>query len=180
MLYPNSHSSWNLTFTKFVPFRAIQPSDLSTPVYETPPSMYSAEGIMKILLNPNIPAERVCQKCPSFVTRSSTFVIDVTSLAHCDDVKKDDFGRWEHKGSHPIPFYEWFRDDGSVGVERCQDGGGKGEVFYLRRVYCTHPSNNKMKRLLAFVTGKLKVHCGGEGLVSIWVEEGGYKYVRIH
>ena len=62
--------------------------------------MYSAEGIVKILLNPNIPAEHVCQKCPSLVTRSSTFVIDVTSLAHFDDVKKDDFGRWEHKGSH--------------------------------------------------------------------------------
>jgi len=91
VLYPNSHSSWNLTFTKFVPFRAIQLSDLSTPVYETPPSMYSAEGIMKILLNHNIPAERVCQKCPSFATCSSTFVIDVTSLAHCD-VKKRTLG----------------------------------------------------------------------------------------
>lgn len=106
--------------------------------------MYSFEGIMKIL-NPIIPAERVYQKCPSFVTCSSTFVIDVTSLVHCDDVKKDDFRRWEHKGSHPIPFYVWFRDDISVGVKRCQDGGGKGEVFYLRRLYCTHPSNNKMR-----------------------------------
>ena len=81
--------------------------------------------------------------------------------------------RWEHKGSHPIPIYVQFRDDGLVGVERCQDGEGKGEVFYLRRLYCTHPPNNKMKRLLSFVTGKLKVHCRGEGLISVWAEEGG-------
>lgn len=96
--------------------------------------MYSAEGIMKILLNPNIPAERVCQKCSSFVTHSSTFVIDITSLAHCDDVKKDDL----EMGAQALPsypIYVWFRDDGSFGVERCQDGGGKGEVFYLRRLY---------------------------------------------
>ena len=28
------------------------------------------------------------------------------------------------------------------------------------------------------MTGKLKVHCRGEGLVSVWAEEGGYKCVR--
>lgn len=135
-------------------FRITGPSDPRTPVYETPPAMYSAEAIMKILLDPKISSERVCRKCPSHVTCSSTFVIDVTSLSHSDDVKKDDFGRWNHKGSHPVPFYVWFRDDGSVGVERCQEGG-EGEVFYLRRLYCTHPSNKDMKRLLAFVTSKL-------------------------
>ena len=127
-------------------FRIMEPSAPKTPVYETPPSMNSAKAIMKILLDPKISSERVCQKCPSRVTCGSTFVIDVTSLSHSDDVKKDDFGNWDHKGSHPVPFYVWFRDDGSVGVEQCQDGR-EGEVFYLRRLYCTHPSDQEMKRL---------------------------------
>ena len=71
------------------------------PVYEEPPSMYTAETIIKVLLNPS---SRICRKCPIGVCKSATYAIDVTTLSHPDDVKKDDFGRWNHKGSHPIPF----------------------------------------------------------------------------
>ena len=128
----------------------------SAPVYETPSAVYSAETIMSILLNPK--KTRVCQVCPHHINRSATYVIDVTALAHPEDVKKDDFGRWEHKGSHPVPFCVRFRDDGSIGVQRSFDGDddGQGDIYYLRRLYCTHPSNPDVKRMLAFITGMFK------------------------
>lgn len=130
------------------PFSFLCRDDSDSPVYEDPPAMYTAEGIVKVLLNPT---KRICKKCPHGVHKGATYVIDVTALSHLDDVKKDDFGRWNHKGSHPIPFHVWFRPDGRAGVECCQ---GVGEnVYCLRRLHCTHPSNPDMKRMLAFLTG---------------------------
>lgn len=132
--------------------------DPDAPIYEAPPDMYTAETIMNVLLNPPL---RVCKKCPRGVRKSATYVVDVTALSHPDDVKKDDFGRWNHKGSHPIPFYVAFRSDGTARVERCHERAEGDNVYYLRRLHCTHPSNPNMKRLLAFLTGvciKCKFH----------------------
>ena len=38
------------------------------------------------------------------VTSNATFVVDITSLKHPDDVRKDFFGKWIHSGSHPFTF----------------------------------------------------------------------------
>ena len=130
--------------------------DADVPVFENPPSSHAAEDIMRILLDPNIDESRVCQKCPYNMTRSATFVIDITALPHPDDIKKDDFGRWKHTGSHPVLFRVWYRQNGSVGMEQCQySRSSTGTIYYLRRLYCTHPSNPDVKRMLAFVTGIL-------------------------
>ena len=110
---------------------------------------------MKILLNPT--SSRVSRVCPHRVTKSSTYVVDVTSLAHPEDVKKDDFGKWDYKGSHPVAFHVCFRNDGSICIERCQNEERQGDIFYLRRLYSTHPSNPEMKRMLAFITGMLNL-----------------------
>ena len=96
-------------------------------VYETPAAIYSAETIMKILLNPT--SSRVSRVCPHRVTKSSTYVVDVTSLAHPEDVKKDDFGKWDYKGSHPVAFHVCFRNDGSICIERCQNEERQGDIF---------------------------------------------------
>ena len=123
------------------------PSLSAAVVYETPAAIYSAETIMKILLNPT--SSRVSRVCPHCVTKSSTYVVDVTSLAHPEDVKKDDFGKWDYKGSHPVAFHVCFRNDGSICIERCQNEERQGDIFYLRWLYSTHPSNPEMKRMLA-------------------------------
>ena len=52
------------------------------------------------------------------MTTDATYAIDVTSLAHRDDVKKDDFGRWNHKGSYPIPVYIKIKGNGKVCVKQ--------------------------------------------------------------
>ena len=123
------------------------PSLSAAVVYETPAAIYSAETIMKILLNPT--SSRVSRVCPHCVTKSSTYVVDVTSLAHPEDVKKDDFRKWDYKGSHPVAFHVCFKNDGSICIERCQNEERQGDIFYLRWLYSTHPSNPEMKRMLA-------------------------------
>ena len=73
------------------------------PVYEVPPERYAAEDI-RILFNPKIDKQRVCKQRPLNIQKSSTFVVDLDSLQHPDDVKKDNFGVWTHSGSHDQKF----------------------------------------------------------------------------
>ena len=53
---------------------------------------------MEILLNPNMNKSVVTHDRPLQVEKSSTFVVDLTSLKHPDDVKKDMYGRWDYSG----------------------------------------------------------------------------------
>ena len=62
------------------------------------------------------------------------------------------FGKWIHSGSHPFTFKATFERDGNVFVEKCAPGAS-GNVFYLRRLHCCHPSNTDFRKMLAFVSG---------------------------
>ena len=72
--------------------------------------------------------------------QSSTYVVDITKLAHPDDIKSDNFGVWSHSGSHPVVFRASVCDDGYVQVEKCAPGATGSDVVYLRRLHSTHPS----------------------------------------
>ena len=121
--------------------------------YEAPPFKYFAESLLKIVLNPHIDSDRVCHTWPVVgITSSATFVVNVTSLKHPDDVRKDFFGKWIHSGSHPFTFKACFREDGNIRVEKCAPGAS-GDVYYLRRLHSYHPSNPDFKRMIAFVSG---------------------------
>ena len=69
-------------------------------MYETPPHRYPAESVLSILLDKAIPAHTISSKRALNITRSATYVVDVSKLAHPDDVKQDSFGIWKHSGSH--------------------------------------------------------------------------------
>ncbi len=72
--------------------------------------------------------------------------MNVTKLKHPDDVRKDFFGKWNHSGSHPVPFKTNITDD-HVRVERCAPGAS-GNVYYLRRLHSNHPSNSSFRRVI--------------------------------
>uniref|UniRef100_A0A1X7TEI0 Uncharacterized protein n=1 Tax=Amphimedon queenslandica TaxID=400682 RepID=A0A1X7TEI0_AMPQE len=99
---------------------------LDQPIYEIPPPKYSADTILSILLNLNINESKVCSGCPLRVTSSATFVVDLSKLAHPDDVKIDSFGIWNYSGSHPMCFRVHIKELGYVSVEKCAPGA-KGD-----------------------------------------------------
>ena len=122
-------------------------------MYEIPKGLYTGERILKILLNPNIKRRRVCHKRPINVSVSSTFVVDLNSLEHPDDIKKDEFGKWKYSGSHSVPYMAWNTGKG-LQFERFYSCSPEPEnVFQLRRIHCKHPTNALCQQLLAFVTG---------------------------
>ena len=117
--------------------------------FEIPPPKYSAEYILKLPLDRNTDQSRVCRVWPvSGVKSNATFVVDITSLKHPDDVRKD----FSESGStHPFAFKATFEENGEVYVEKCAPGASSN--IYLRRLHCYHLSNTNFRRLLAFVSG---------------------------
>ena len=123
-------------------------------MYETPPHKYPAESVLSILLDKAIPAHKSCSKRPLNITTSATYVVDVSKLAHPDNVKQDSFGIWKHSGSHTQLFKVYVDDDGEVDVEKCAPGASGDNIVLLRHLHSTHPSNKEFKKMIAFLCGK--------------------------
>ena len=118
--------------------------------------MYTGERILEILLNSKRESSRICHQRPTIIENSSTFVIDLDSLKHPDDVKKDEFGRWVYNGSHVQTYLAWKEKGDKLKFEKISSDDGGENTFQLRRIRCKHPSNPLFQRLLAFVTGNCK------------------------
>ena len=112
-------------------------------IYEYPPAKYTAEQMIKILLDPI--EEKICHVKPTSVTKSATYVVDVRSLQNIEDIKKNEFGIWNYSGSHPQVFKVYTEDDRHKPIEKCSEGASVNNVVYLRRLHCTHPSNSDFK-----------------------------------
>ena len=136
---------------------------MGVPIFEKPPSKYSAMRIMKILLKQSHDEQRVAYKRPVEVQSSSTFLVDLTRLAHPDDIKKDSYGKWLHKGSHNDVFRCSYDKDGEVSIEKAATGQN---VYYLRRLHCVHPSHSGFRRILAFICGKYTYYVLLSGMLS--------------
>ena len=132
-------------------------NEYGVPIYERPPPKYSAYYIMKVLLDPNIDRSRVATERLITTSCNATFVVDLSKLQHPDGVKKDMFGRWEHSGSHPEVFKCSFNDRDTVTVEECAPGTSGSNVYYLRRLRSYCPTNHDVRRLMAFIHGRLPI-----------------------
>ena len=133
-----------------------QQSKCGQPIYECPPSKYSSEKILQILLDPKIPMDKICTAKPRGITSSATLVVDIRQLKCMDDVKKDEFGIWKYSGSHPTAYEVTVHKD-FVEVEKCHDDSHEDNIVHLRRLRCVHPSNQEFKRMICFVSGMSSV-----------------------
>ena len=75
-------------------------------------------------------------------------------LKHPDDVKKDEFGKWNYSGSHTKSYKAWkvgesMEFESTSGINHSSGTN----VVQLCRIHCNHPSNPSFQCLLAFVIG---------------------------
>ena len=138
------------------------------PVYDVPSSQYSVEKILNMLLDPD--ESKVCSQRPTGTIGSATFVIDLDKLAHPDDAKKDNFGKWSHSRSHTFAFRSWFSDEGVIEIERVDKDCTASDVQYLRRIHSYHPSDSACKRMLAFVTGTFCIAKSRQSLIDPYMQ----------
>ena len=107
--------------------------------YQRPPKKYSAAVIIIILLSSNIDEKRIAYKCPIQVQYSSTFVIDLTKLAHPVDIKRDAYGCWVQNVSHTDVFECSYDKDV---INKAAPGALCSNMYYLQQIHCMHPSNS--------------------------------------
>lgn len=109
--------------------------------------IYSVQ-ILKILLNPPIEQKRICCSKPCNVSRSST-LLDLESLWHLDDIKKNDFGKWIYGDSHSVA-YAAFKSGGKLEFERQSEipSSCSDNVFQLCCINCKLPEDFQCQRLL--------------------------------
>ena len=131
------------------------PTNPNTPIYERPISQYSIEDLVSMLLDP-CDKSLICTERPTDIRCSATFLINLDSLKHPDDVKQDNFGKWNQSGSHTVPFQSWYTEGGVLQFKRLRqhDASSVSDVQYIRRLHYYHPSDARCKRMLAFITGK--------------------------
>ena len=98
---------------------------MGIPIYKRPPPKYSA---CKILLHA-IHSHRIACERPLEANRSCTFVVDVTALAHLNDIKKRYERKWHHKGSHTDHFRCSYRHDDDILVEKVAPRAKGSNVF---------------------------------------------------
>jgi hypothetical protein len=128
-------------------------SPTGVPIFDYPPDKYSSHQIMKTLLDPNIDTAKIAKQRSLETNKSATFVVDIRSLKHRDDIKKDMYGKWVHHGSHTDVFKCSFDELSDVCVEKAAQGASGDNVFYLRRLHSIHPSNKHFRRIVALISG---------------------------
>ena len=110
---------------------------------------------MWILLDPKLDARKIAFKRPLTAPFSSSYVVDVSKLAHPDDVKKDMHGKWLHSGPHiDIFICTYSKDKDSIHIEKTTPGARGDNAYYLRRLHSVHPSNNELRQVSALLFGK--------------------------
>ena len=132
------------------------PSDTCCPIFHKPPSQYSIGQLIEMLLNPSLKPSQVCTKRPTNIKESATYVIDVQSLEHVKDALHDNFGRWEGTGSRERHFIAE-KHGNTVKIEHIYQEGEvvrDPKAMKIRRIWSTHPSNRKFKRMVAFILGE--------------------------
>ena len=66
------------------------------------------------------------------IETSSTFMLDLDSLKHPDDVKKDEFGRWLYSGSHVQTYLAWKENGDKLKFEKTDsDDGDQNNFSYI-------------------------------------------------
>ena len=77
----------------------------------------------------------------------ATFVVDIHSFKHRDDIKKDMYGTWINHGSHTDMFKCSFDELSDLCVEKAAQGASGDKFYYLKRLHSTHPSNKHFRRI---------------------------------
>lgn len=80
-------------------------------------------------------------------------MVDLDHSLKADDVKKDNFGVWNHNESHDLKFECRFGPNGDIEIGKGVLTSGIGwETFLFRRLHSNHPTNNKFCQMLTFIT----------------------------
>ena len=120
---------------------------------------FSVEELARILLTNSVPEQKLCTKQPVRVCHNATFVVDLNSLDHHQDIRANENGVWIWKGS-PVAYV-------SVHTKDCQTN------IFRRTNMGNHPNHleNDTNLLSSFYLSRFLTYY----YYSLW-----YVFIHIH
>jgi hypothetical protein len=125
-----------------------------TPVFSWQNKAYTSEQLVQILLG-NYEQENTCICQPINVCHNVSFIVDINTLQHQDDLKCDYMGAWKHNGSPK----RWFRVEDEQGRKKIsalytKQPTNEADVYELRRTYYKNCSDDSVRKIVSKLCGK--------------------------
>ncbi|XP_028404026.1 probable myosin light chain kinase DDB_G0284661 [Dendronephthya gigantea] len=126
--------------------------DVMTPIFSWEKAAYTKAEIVSILLG-SYKQEQLCLSPPINVSHNVSFLMDMKSFPHADDIKCDDMGVWEHKGSPKDYFRVQNNSSGTrkiVPVDKKSVTQATPEGIYtFRRTYYKNASDDTIRKTIS-------------------------------
>ncbi|XP_065893381.1 uncharacterized protein [Dysidea avara] len=116
------------------------------PVYSTT-THYSYSEAVNILLAAK--HDKICTRHPTLVEDNLCFVVDLSKLAHVDDIKADDCGHWIHNGKKTTKVAVWKHGNvisKVVSTKASSPPDENSQLYTLVRVYYVNDPHGDFKR----------------------------------
>ena len=122
--------------------------DPDLPLYSQVTSPYNCSQFITILMNDSLTGDEVCGSRPLGVNDNATFIVNLDWIRF-DDLKADDLGSWNQKGSKHTIFC--LDDNGHIHYSQ---GNVSGKSYYtLLHRYYVHGTCSSFHRLIVTIEG---------------------------
>ena len=131
------------------------------PVFSKSPTRehYSIETLTRLILDTDSSVARgtreVCSTQPVQVCHNASFLVDLHSLADAMDIRADENGVWDRKGS-PVTYVSIHRNGSTTAVYKRSKLGSHSHHYKVTTVYYRHSSSPDFTRIITTVNGKGK------------------------
>ena len=126
------------------------------PVYKRTMSKehFSIETLAKLLLDTDSAVAsgklKVCSTQPVQVCHNVTFLVDLHALDEPMDIRADENGVWDRKGS-PVAYVSIHTNGGTTAVYKRSHMGSHSNHYKITRVYYRHSSSPDFTRIITTV-----------------------------
>lgn len=127
------------------------------PIFDINCAHYSAETIVRCLLNPPNP-HKIAAIQPLSVQRNATFIVDCSKLSSIKDLTADDNGAWQPTGKPCTWFKVIFDENKKITIVYRLDhrpSVNTKNTFALFRYYGRHSCSSDFRRMVATLRGML-------------------------
>ena len=118
---------------------------------------YSIETLTKLILDTDSSVAKgkheVCSTQPVQVCHNASFLVDLHSLSDAMDIRADENGVWDRKGS-PVTYVSIHRNGSTTTVYK---RSSHSHHYKVTRVYYRHSSSPDFTRIITTVNGKVTI-----------------------
>ena len=126
--------------------------NMNLPIFEQTTDHYTAKGIVRLLLDTDLPHSKIATIQPTGVQDNHVFIVDISKLDNPEDVRADDLGSWVCNGKRRLQC--------AVNDQECvvdifsKYQPKKQHLFTLVKLYYKHSTAGDYRRTIAEIYGK--------------------------